>query len=138
MFPWCGDSSCGHRAVLQAGWVSVGLAPRQGGQQWGLCCPQVMFLSSSQPSKRSTSELCGRNDGNIKVIFPAARLEEAAGSEAPFSPQPGDYVLVKVSSALLPGPFPCTLLFSRAGEAKIRGGPPQPLCSEASAAVSFR
>ncbi|NXG01453.1 CK5P1 protein, partial [Sakesphorus luctuosus] len=51
------------------------------------------------PSKRSALELCGRNDGNIKVIFPDAELEDAAGCGAPGRAQPGDYVLVKVTSA---------------------------------------
>ncbi|NXG48510.1 CK5P1 protein, partial [Psilopogon haemacephalus] len=59
---------------------------------------QVVLVEG--PSKRSASELCGRNDGNIKVIFPAAQEEEEdAGSKALFRPQPGDYVLVKVTSA---------------------------------------
>nr|XP_009667805.1 PREDICTED: CDK5 regulatory subunit-associated protein 1 [Struthio camelus australis] len=51
------------------------------------------------PSKRSTSELCGRNDGNIKVIFPDAEIEDAADCKALVRAQPGDYVLVKVTSA---------------------------------------
>ncbi|NXT23383.1 CK5P1 protein, partial [Syrrhaptes paradoxus] len=51
------------------------------------------------PSKRSASELCGRNDGNIKVIFPDAEMEDAAGCEALVRARPGDYVLVKVTSA---------------------------------------
>ncbi|NXX41674.1 CK5P1 protein, partial [Tricholaema leucomelas] len=60
---------------------------------------QAQLVLVEGPSKRSASELCGRNDGNIKVIFPAAQPQEAPGSEAPFRPQPGDYVLVKVTSA---------------------------------------
>uniref|UniRef100_A0A8B9P705 Mitochondrial tRNA methylthiotransferase CDK5RAP1 n=1 Tax=Apteryx owenii TaxID=8824 RepID=A0A8B9P705_APTOW len=51
------------------------------------------------PSKRSASELCGRNDGNIKVIFPDAKIEDAADCKALVRAQPGDYVLVKVTSA---------------------------------------
>ncbi|XP_002192492.5 mitochondrial tRNA methylthiotransferase CDK5RAP1 isoform X2 [Taeniopygia guttata] len=51
------------------------------------------------PSKRSASELCGRNDGNIKVIFPDTELEDAAERKAPGRAQPGDYVMVKVTSA---------------------------------------
>ncbi|NXA80222.1 CK5P1 protein, partial [Thryothorus ludovicianus] len=50
------------------------------------------------PSKRSASELCGRNDGNIKVIFPDVELEDAE-CRAPGRAQPGDYVMVKVTSA---------------------------------------
>ncbi|NXK32825.1 CK5P1 protein, partial [Piprites chloris] len=51
------------------------------------------------PSKRSASELCGRNDGNIKVIFPDAELEDAADCGSPERARPGDYVVVKVTSA---------------------------------------
>lgn len=45
-----------------------------------------------QPSKRSASELSGRNDGNTKVIIANRELEDRAAARA----QPGDYVLVKV------------------------------------------
>lgn len=41
-------------------------------------------------SKRSVQELCGRNDGNLKVIFPASQA---------FPIRSGDYVLVKITSA---------------------------------------
>ncbi|KAJ8259740.1 hypothetical protein GJAV_G00172880 [Gymnothorax javanicus] len=41
-------------------------------------------------SKRSAQELCGRNDGNLKVIFPVPQA---------FPVSPGDYVLVKITSA---------------------------------------
>ncbi|KAJ8361275.1 hypothetical protein SKAU_G00178050 [Synaphobranchus kaupii] len=41
-------------------------------------------------SKRSTEELCGRNDGNLKVIFPSPQA---------FAVRSGDYVLVKITSA---------------------------------------
>ncbi|KAG9353319.1 hypothetical protein JZ751_017896 [Albula glossodonta] len=41
-------------------------------------------------SKRSAQDLCGRNDGNLKVIFPITHT---------FSIRPGDYVLVKITSA---------------------------------------
>ncbi|XP_062445292.1 mitochondrial tRNA methylthiotransferase CDK5RAP1 [Rhea pennata] len=51
------------------------------------------------PSKRSALELCGRNDGNIKVIFPDAEIEDAADCKALVRAQPGDYVWVKVTSA---------------------------------------
>ncbi|NWI16527.1 CK5P1 protein, partial [Crypturellus soui] len=57
---------------------------------------QVVLVEG--PSKRSPSELCGRNDGNIKVIFPDAEVEDAEG-KALVRAQPGDYVLVKVTSA---------------------------------------
>ncbi|XP_062360851.1 mitochondrial tRNA methylthiotransferase CDK5RAP1 [Cinclus cinclus] len=60
---------------------------------------QVQLVLVEGPSKRSASELCGRNDGNIKVIFPDAELEDAAKCKAPSRAQPGDYVMVKVTSA---------------------------------------
>ncbi|KAK6321657.1 hypothetical protein J4Q44_G00086330 [Coregonus suidteri] len=54
-------------------------------------------------SKRSAQDLCGRNDGNVKVIFPR---QEVAGqptdtrTETHTAPiNPGDYVLVKITSA---------------------------------------
>lgn len=50
-------------------------------------------------SKRSAQDLCGRNDGNVKVIFPR---QEVAGqpTDTHTSPiNPGDYVLVKIESA---------------------------------------
>ncbi|KAI6074038.1 CDK5 regulatory subunit-associated protein 1 [Aix galericulata] len=60
---------------------------------------QSQLVLVEGPSKRSASELCGRNDGNIKVIFPDAEIKDAAGCEALVRAQPGDYVLVKVTSA---------------------------------------
>ncbi|XP_050169380.1 mitochondrial tRNA methylthiotransferase CDK5RAP1 [Myiozetetes cayanensis] len=69
------------------------------------------------PSKRSASELCGRNDGNIKVIFPDAELEDAADCGAPGRARPGDYVVVKVTSAssqTLRGVALCRTTLSRA------------------------
>ncbi|KAJ8258534.1 hypothetical protein COCON_G00175460 [Conger conger] len=41
-------------------------------------------------SKRCAQDLCGRNDGNLKVVFPATQA---------FPVRPGDYVLVKITSA---------------------------------------
>ncbi|XP_030359382.1 CDK5 regulatory subunit-associated protein 1 [Strigops habroptila] len=60
---------------------------------------QCQLVLVEGPSKRSALELCGRNDGNIKVIFPDAEVEDAVGCQAPARAQPGDYVLVKVTSA---------------------------------------
>ncbi|XP_052639181.1 mitochondrial tRNA methylthiotransferase CDK5RAP1 [Harpia harpyja] len=60
---------------------------------------QSQLVLVEGPSKRSALELCGRNDGNIKVIFPDAEIEDAAGCKALVRAQPGDYVLVKVTSA---------------------------------------
>ncbi|XP_046881628.1 CDK5 regulatory subunit-associated protein 1 [Hypomesus transpacificus] len=50
-------------------------------------------------SKRSAQDLCGRNDGNLKVIFPRedVAIQPASTSSAPITP--GDYVLVKIISA---------------------------------------
>lgn len=45
-------------------------------------------------SKRSAEDLCGRTDGNMKVVFPAKPAEL---SGAPI--RAGDYVLVQISSA---------------------------------------
>ncbi|XP_053575127.1 mitochondrial tRNA methylthiotransferase CDK5RAP1 [Bombina bombina] len=51
------------------------------------------------PSKRSPAELCGRNDGNIKVIFPDPQVSGAGSLGVVGRTQPGDYVLVKIISA---------------------------------------
>ncbi|XP_013856537.1 CDK5 regulatory subunit-associated protein 1 [Austrofundulus limnaeus] len=48
-------------------------------------------------SKRSAEDLCGRTDGNIKVIFSKEDVQHAAFSSAPISA--GQYVLVKILSA---------------------------------------
>ncbi|XP_063003542.1 mitochondrial tRNA methylthiotransferase CDK5RAP1 [Elgaria multicarinata webbii] len=58
---------------------------------------QVQVVLVEGPSKRSTSEMCGRNDGNIKVIFPDVEMEDGTGIGS--RARPGDYVLVKISSA---------------------------------------
>ncbi|XP_045151458.1 mitochondrial tRNA methylthiotransferase CDK5RAP1 [Echinops telfairi] len=50
-------------------------------------------------SKRSATDLSGRNDGNLKVIFPDTELEDAADPAVKIRAQPGDYVLVKITSA---------------------------------------
>ncbi|XP_040186509.1 mitochondrial tRNA methylthiotransferase CDK5RAP1 [Rana temporaria] len=47
-------------------------------------------------SKRSSADLCGRNDGNIKVIFPAAS-SSSPGTEVRV--KPGDYVSVEITSS---------------------------------------
>lgn len=51
-----------------------------------------------QESKRSAKDLCGRTDGNMKVIFPKEDVaaQPAESSAAPINA--GDYVLVKVGS----------------------------------------
>ncbi|KAM3877985.1 mitochondrial tRNA methylthiotransferase CDK5RAP1 [Diretmus argenteus] len=51
-------------------------------------------------SKRSAQDLCGRSDGNVKVIFPKEDVAvEPAGSNESAQINPGDYVLVKILSA---------------------------------------
>lgn len=50
-------------------------------------------------SKRSSEELCGRNDGSVKVIFPKTDLPVQPGKPQADSITPGDYVLVKITSA---------------------------------------
>uniref|UniRef100_F6TGF1 Mitochondrial tRNA methylthiotransferase CDK5RAP1 n=1 Tax=Monodelphis domestica TaxID=13616 RepID=F6TGF1_MONDO len=51
------------------------------------------------PSKRSTTELCGRNDGNIRVIFPDIEMGDGIDCRGLIRAQPGDYVLVKITSS---------------------------------------
>ncbi|KFV18017.1 CDK5 regulatory subunit-associated protein 1, partial [Tauraco erythrolophus] len=83
----------------------------------GAMVGQSQLVLVEGPSKRSASELCGRNDGNIKVIFPDAETEDAAGCKALGRAQPGDYVLVKVTSAssqTLRGVLLCRTSLSRA------------------------
>uniref|UniRef100_A0A8C6UHG3 Mitochondrial tRNA methylthiotransferase CDK5RAP1 n=1 Tax=Neogobius melanostomus TaxID=47308 RepID=A0A8C6UHG3_9GOBI len=48
-------------------------------------------------SKRSAEDLCGRTDGNMKVVFPKEDVPAAGISSAPI--KAGDYVLVKILSA---------------------------------------
>uniref|UniRef100_A0A3Q1J6B9 Mitochondrial tRNA methylthiotransferase CDK5RAP1 n=2 Tax=Anabas testudineus TaxID=64144 RepID=A0A3Q1J6B9_ANATE len=63
------------------------------------------FIGSTQlvlvegESKRSASDLCGRTDGNMKVIFPKEEVavQPAESNSAPISA--GDYVLVKILSS---------------------------------------
>ena len=54
---------------------------------------------SLQPSKRSNSDFAGRNDGNIKVIFPdvPVAVREGSVSSGRVPLKPGEYVSVKVS-----------------------------------------
>ncbi|XP_063816463.1 mitochondrial tRNA methylthiotransferase CDK5RAP1 isoform X2 [Pseudophryne corroboree] len=50
-------------------------------------------------SKRSSEELCGRNDGNTKVVFPDFHMETASPQETRVQARPGDYVLVKITAS---------------------------------------
>uniref|UniRef100_A0AAY5EDI4 CDK5 regulatory subunit associated protein 1 n=1 Tax=Electrophorus electricus TaxID=8005 RepID=A0AAY5EDI4_ELEEL len=50
-------------------------------------------------SKKSSQDLCGRNDGNVKVIFPRKDLLSYPMDTNPVTVKAGDYVLVKITSA---------------------------------------
>ncbi|KAI4877678.1 hypothetical protein NFI96_021203 [Prochilodus magdalenae] len=50
-------------------------------------------------SKRSSQELCGRNDGNLKVIFPRKDLPLQPADTSAVPVKDGDYVLVKITAA---------------------------------------
>ncbi|KTF80744.1 hypothetical protein cypCar_00032840 [Cyprinus carpio] len=50
-------------------------------------------------SKRSSEELCGRNDGNVKVVFPKTDLPIQPEKPQMVPITSGDYVLVKITSA---------------------------------------
>ncbi|KAK0156365.1 CDK5 regulatory subunit-associated protein 1 [Merluccius polli] len=50
-------------------------------------------------SKRSAQDLCGRSDGNVKVIFPRADIRVDALDSGVAAVKAGDYVLVKILSA---------------------------------------
>ena len=52
-----------------------------------------------QASKRSAQDLCGRSDGNVKVIFPREGRDSSLDSGIAEA-KAGDYVLVKVCFAL--------------------------------------
>lgn len=67
-----------------------------------MCCIFLLCVCychyTLQESKRSSEDLCGRNDGNIKVIFPRKDLPSGPTGTNTAPVQVGDYVLVKVSS----------------------------------------
>jgi S-adenosylmethionine hydrolase len=44
------------------------------------------------------NDMAGRNDGNMKVVFPAVEIPEAEHSDKLQKIKPGDYVVVQVSS----------------------------------------
>ncbi|XP_008054504.1 LOW QUALITY PROTEIN: CDK5 regulatory subunit-associated protein 1 [Carlito syrichta] len=60
-------------------------------------CTQLVLVEGH--SKRSAADLCGRNDGNLKVIFPDTEVEDITSPGLKARAQPGDYVLVKITSA---------------------------------------
>lgn len=49
-----------------------------------------------QESKRSAEDLCGRTDGNMKVIFPKEDVAVQPAESNTARVTAGDYVLVKV------------------------------------------
>ncbi|XP_076967417.1 mitochondrial tRNA methylthiotransferase CDK5RAP1 isoform X2 [Tamandua tetradactyla] len=59
----------------------------------------LFAYSMRQLSKRSATDLCGRNDGNLKVIFPDVEMEDVTNPGFRVRAQPGDYVLVKITFA---------------------------------------
>ncbi|XP_030860691.1 mitochondrial tRNA methylthiotransferase CDK5RAP1 isoform X1 [Gorilla gorilla gorilla] len=65
--------------------------------QTSVGCTQLVLVEGL--SKRSATDLCGRNDGNLKVIFPDAEMEDVNNPGLRVRAQPGDYVLVKITSA---------------------------------------
>lgn len=65
--------------------------------QTSVGCTQLVLVEGF--SKRSSTDLCGRNDANLKVIFPDAEVEDVTNSGLKVRAQPGDYVLVKITSA---------------------------------------
>ncbi|KAK1784130.1 hypothetical protein P4O66_021155 [Electrophorus voltai] len=56
------------------------------------------MVSGGNESKKSSQDLCGRNDGNVKVIFPRKDLLSYPTDTNPVTVKARDYVLVKVSS----------------------------------------
>ncbi|XP_005090014.1 mitochondrial tRNA methylthiotransferase CDK5RAP1 [Aplysia californica] len=49
-------------------------------------------------SKRSSLDLSGRNDANTKVVFPNQALADVTGADVARTSQPGDYVVVEITS----------------------------------------
>lgn len=62
------------------------------------CLSQVSVFM--QESKRSAKDLCGRTDGNVKVIFPKEDVAVQPAESKPAPMNAGDYVLVKVKFGL--------------------------------------
>ncbi|KDR12757.1 CDK5 regulatory subunit-associated protein 1, partial [Zootermopsis nevadensis] len=60
---------------------------------------QQQLVLVEGPSKRSMKDVVGRNDGNTKVIFPAVEIPDSEYSHTLRSINPGDYVVVQVSSS---------------------------------------
>uniref|UniRef100_A0A8I5TC80 Mitochondrial tRNA methylthiotransferase CDK5RAP1 n=1 Tax=Pongo abelii TaxID=9601 RepID=A0A8I5TC80_PONAB len=82
--------------------------------QTSVGCTQLVLVEGL--SKRSATDLCGRNDGNLKVIFPDAEMEDVNNPGLRVRAQPGDYVLVKVlcgNSVSLEHAVACSFLLQR-------------------------
>ncbi|XP_049801240.1 CDK5RAP1-like protein [Schistocerca nitens] len=60
---------------------------------------QVELVLVEGPSKRSVKNLAGRNDGNVKVIFPATEIPQSKMSSQRKQVAPGDYVAVLIEEA---------------------------------------
>nr|CAD7459015.1 unnamed protein product [Timema tahoe] len=60
---------------------------------------------AEKPSKRSESNMAGRNDGNTKVILPAGGIPESSSSQVSRDVKPGDYVVVLIPACQQMGPF---------------------------------
>ncbi|XP_070797959.1 mitochondrial tRNA methylthiotransferase CDK5RAP1 isoform X1 [Pituophis catenifer annectens] len=60
---------------------------------------QTQVVLVEGPSKRSPLDLWGRNDGGIKVIFPDVEMSDGTEEPSAVRAQPGDYVLVEISSS---------------------------------------
>lgn len=66
---------------------------------------------SMQESKRSAKDLCGRTDGNMKVIFPKEDVAVQPSALDTASVHAGDYVLVKVGFSTNTQPSHVVLFF---------------------------
>lgn len=82
------------------------ITARHGWKQWVLwpVTGQQLLISVvstffTQESKRSVEDLCGRTDGNMKVIFPKEDVAVQPAASNAASVHAGDYVLVKVGLA---------------------------------------
>ncbi|KAJ7332261.1 hypothetical protein JRQ81_014441 [Phrynocephalus forsythii] len=60
---------------------------------------QTQVVLVEGPSRRSPLDLCGRNDGNIRVNFPDVEVDDGTGRGSTVRLRPGDYVLVQISSS---------------------------------------
>ncbi|KAF2883337.1 hypothetical protein ILUMI_22839 [Ignelater luminosus] len=59
---------------------------------------QLQLILVEGKSKRSDTHLQGRNDANIKVIFPTGEIPEESGDSLEMI-KPGDYIVVQINNA---------------------------------------